>query len=153
MLPYTHTPVAAREKPSARHINAIGAEVAALSKIIRGAKGADGIDVAVNSGGLLLALLAGARDRFVIAKLVAAPPALVPVKPSLCRYSARGLDIKIEVADVLPDYGRSVVNDECDVYPDLVGNLCFIVRNPQAGGTKKAQLWVWSEITCKGECA
>lgn len=151
-MSYRHRPVSARQKPSAAWLNAVSEEVEALSALVRGARGGPGLSLATGSGGLLIGLMASMKERFIVAKITAAPPAGVPIAPSLCLYSAVGLDRKISVGPVAPDYGRSVANDEAWVYPDLVGNLCFIVRNPQGTGQRLAQLWVFSEIVCRGPC-
>jgi hypothetical protein len=155
--PFRHIPVRENKRLGAGWCNSVSQEVAFLSAVIRGAKGANGLDVSVNGGGLLLALLANQKDRFVLAKITFAPPFGVPILPSLCLYKARGIDRKIEMLGpggngVRPEYGLQVVNDEVHVYPEKVGNFCFIARNPQADGTKKAQLWVFNEVSCKGLC-
>ena len=129
--------------------NAVAETIESIANVRSGS----GIEAKFTPAGLLIGLLGSFKDRFVLSTITAAPPPLVPVRPSLCRYSAVGIAAGgVVVTNVFPEYGRPVVNDEVDIYPCLVGHLCFICRNPQNSGLKKAELFVFSEVTAKGDC-
>lgn len=114
-----------------------------------------GLSVEFGPEGLIIGLIGGLlRELFVPCKIITAPPFGVPVLPSNCPYGYRGLFGKSGVteASVMPVYGRPVHNDEVAVYPCKVGDLCAIFRNPQANGSKKAELIVLTEKPVRGPC-
>jgi len=135
-----------REKPLARDFNSIAEAVEQLQRIV-------GVSQAPPGGmaGLLLSML-GSKDRVLWCKITAAPPAGVPLLPSLCRYSYQSLDRGFVESNVLPKYGRLVENDECAIYPALVGDLCAVFRSPQDDGTYIAELMLFRENPAIGPC-
>ena len=128
--------------------NTVASVVEALSNV----RGGAGLTASFGIDGLLIALTGGLKNRFVWCKITAAPPPGVPILPSDCKYSYKGLDAKIDEVDKLPVYGRQVENDEAAVYPAKGGHLCFVFRNPQADGTKLAELGVLTESPARGPC-
>lgn len=112
-----------------------------------------GLEASFTPQGLLISLMGSLRDRFALCKITAAPPPSVAVMPADCKYGYQGLEEHGVVGtDVLPIYGRMVENEEIAVYPAKVGHLCAIFRNPQADGTKLAELIVFTESPARGPC-
>lgn len=136
----------------ASDLNAMSDAIKDLWDIIGNASGGPGIDVSVNAGGLLIALLGPLKDRLVTVKITAAPTPRVALLPSACTYSYSGIDKKISDDNVTPIYGRPVTEDDCAIYPAKVGHLAFIFRNPQGDGNKKAELWILTETPARGPC-
>lgn len=136
------------EKINADDYNRVLETIESLCNIRAG----NGLSATFGDDGIMIALTSLIKDRAAIVKITAAPTAGQPIKPSLCSYSCLGLDKKFELTNVLPVYGREVANDEVDVYPAKVGDLAFVLRNPQDDGTKKAELWILSEYIVRGAC-
>ena len=114
-------------------------------------KSSQGLSASVSTRGLAINLM-GDQERWVWAKVTAAPPYGVPVLPSQCLYSALPLGREVQLQDALPKYGRDVFGDEVHLYPAKVGDMCGIVRNPRGNGLYDAELFILTEYVVRGDC-
>lgn len=114
-------------------------------------EGGAGVNASVSAAGFLLAI-SGGKDRFAWGKIVVAPPVGVPVLPSACKYDIQLISKGPKLTQVLPVYGRPCTNDEVHIYPAKVGHLVLILKNPQADGTVKPEVFVLTEEPVRGDC-
>lgn len=135
------------QRLTAAALNLALAEVEKGAKVIAG----PGLSVAQTPAGRLLSLIADV-GWLVRARITAAPPPLVPVLPSACRYGVRAAEEAFEMSAVLPKYGRAVEGDDVAIYPARVGDDCALVRVPRGDGAFTVELFIFSERLAVVEC-
>lgn len=140
------------DKIRAVDMQAMADAIKELRESFENVRGGAGVEIVNSAAGLVIALAGGGKSRWELAKIVGAPPWGAPVLPSDCAYTIRGLDSKFEMSDVIPEYGRPCFGDDHHIYPDKVGHLCLVLRNPQDGGVKIAEMWVFGEKPYTGPC-
>lgn len=140
------------QRPKASDLQAMVEAIEELRTYLSTVQGGAGIDVINSAAGMMIALSGGGKSRWEWAKIFDAPPYAAPVLPSACLYGIRGLDASFEMTDVLPEYGRPCFLDECHIYPAKVGAMCMVLRNPQDGGGKIAEMFVFGEQVVRGGC-
>lgn len=136
-------------RPSAADFNALASAVEAALTVRTG----QGLAARAGLDGVLLTLLGRQRDRGYWVKITnRTGPNGTPGFPSQFLYDVAAIDRGWTAAGMTPAYGRPAHGDECKIWPAEVGDLAYVLRNPQADGTVVAELWIFNEVTAKGPC-
>jgi len=141
MVPKTRIPaVRPREAISASTMNAIIAALAAgPGGLLRAGPG---IEVATDAGGVTISLAGKLLGEIVPARIVAASG--LPVdRAEHIRYDVVAISrptVRLDAAT--PYWGRPTRSGQTRIHAAPVGGLCWIVLEPQDGGSHQGLLWL-----------